>query len=278
MTVKVVTVVKDDLIGLQRTTKSVREQSIPVSWILVIPNTPSNTRVFAESLKAQGIVQDIIDDEGLGVYPAMNISIWKSHPDDWIWFLNAGDTFAAKDSYNIVNHFIEKTTCKWIYGGHFLGTDSGTIIGEVPAPIEFEASNQLFAHKYVSHQSVVFNSRLLKLLDGFDDNFKIAADWELMVRASKICKGERIPEFLSVFYMGGLSTINRQRGNLELLKIRHVNLPKKYVFKSYFWFLYRSMRNFLVQKVEVFNPEAANAIRKFRFKLRKLWRDPRDNF
>jgi hypothetical protein len=229
-------------------------------------------------MKDKGIVQDIFYDQGMGVYPAMNISIWNSRPDDWIWFLNAGDTFAAKDSYKIVNKVIEKTKSKWIFGGHLLGTDSGAIIGEVPAPIEFEPSNQLFARKYVSHQSAIFNVRLLQLLEGFNEHFKIAADWELMVRAWKVSKGERITEFLSVFYMGGLSTVNRKQGNLELLRIRNEMLPKKFRFKSYFWFIYRTLRNHFVQKMEDIYPESANAIRKIRLKLRKILRDRRDKF
>jgi hypothetical protein len=159
-----------------------------------------------------------------------------------------------------------------------LGTDAGGMIGEISAPKEFKPSNQLFAHKYVSHQSVVFNAGLLQNLGGFNHHFKIAADWELMVRAWKISKGERIPESLSIFFMGGLSTANRSRGNLELLKIRNANLAKKYIFKSYCWFLFRIIRNYFVQKVEFINPEAANTIRIIRFKLRKILRGRRDYF
>ena len=273
MRVKVVTVVKDDLEGIKRTTESVIRQKIPVYWIVVTPKANSYLNEYLESNKLAGVVKVVIDDDGLGVYPAMNQSIAWCEKEDWIWFLNAGDTFADNNSYVKAINAIEETTHSWVYGGHLLGSDSGGIIAEIPAPKEFKLSNQLFSRKYISHQSVIFNAQFLQNLKGFNTHYKIAADWDLMVRAWRICKGERIPEILSIFYMGGLSTFNRQKGNQELLEIRNVQLHKKYIFKNYWWYFYRSGRNYIVRKFEILDPEMANSIRKFRFfthkKLRK---------
>ena len=72
--------------------------------------------------------------------------------------------------------------------------------------------------------------------------------------------------------MGGLSTFNRQKGNQELLEIRNVQLHKKYIFKNYWWYFYRSGRNYIVRKFEILDPEMANSIRKFRFFTHKKLR------
>jgi len=272
MRVNVVTVVKDDLEGIRRTAKSVIQQSILVPWIVVSPRGYPGISEYIEGLKLDGIVVTIIEDDGLGVYPAMNQAINWCAKEDWIWFLNAGDTFADKDSYSTVVSVIPRTTKNWVYGGHFLASDSGSIISEMPAPKQFKSSNQLFSRKYISHQSVIFKAQFLQRLNGFNTQYKIAADWDLMARASQICNGDRIPETLSIFYLGGLSTYSRQKGNQELLKIRSIQLSKKYIIKSYWWFFYRAGRNYVVRRLEIANPEKANSIRRFRFLVRKKLR------
>jgi hypothetical protein len=272
MSVNVVTVVKNDLEGIWRTSKSVIQQNIPVHWIIVTPSGYPDISAYIEGLKLDGLVKAIIEDDGLGVYPAMNQAIEWCAKEDWIWFLNAGDTFADKNSYSKVVNAIAKTTKNWVYGGHFLASDSGSIIAEMSTPKQFKSSNQLFSRKYISHQSAIFNTEFLENLKGFNTDYKIAADWDLMTRASQICEGERLPETLSVFYLGGLSTYSRQKGNQELLKIRSIQLSKKYIIKSYWWFFYRAGRNYIVRRLEIANPEKANSIRRFRFLVRKKLR------
>jgi hypothetical protein len=272
MSVNVVTVVKDDLEGIRRTAKSVIQQSIPVHWIVVTPRGYPDISEYIEGLKLDGTLFAIIEDDGLGVYPAMNQAISWCAKEDWIWFLNAGDTFADKDSYSKVVSVIARTTKNWVYGGNFLASDSGSIITEMPAAKQFKSSNQLFSRKYISHQSAIFKAQFLQRLNGFNTKYKIAADWDLMARASQICKGDRIPETLSIFYLGGLSTYSRQKGNQELLKIRRIQLSKKYIIKSYWWFFYRLVRNYIVRRLEIANPEKANSIRRFRFLVRKKLR------
>jgi hypothetical protein len=272
MSVNIVTVVKGDLEGIRRTAKSVMQQSIPVNWIVVTPSGYPDVSEYIEGLKLDGIVVAIIKDDGLGVYPAMNQAISWCAQEDWIWFLNAGDTFADKDSYSKVDSVVASTTKKWVYGGHFLASESGRIITEIPAAKQFKSSNQLFSRRYISHQAAIFKAEFLHRLNGFNTNYKIAADWDLMARASQICNGDRIPETLSVFYLGGLSTHSRQRGNQELLKIRRKQLSKKYIIKSYWWFFYRSGRNYIVRKLEIVDPEKANSIRRFRFTIRRKLR------
>ena len=268
MCVVVITVVKDDLSGLMRTEKSIREQSAPVNWVLVTPEDSSETHNYAKDLLANNIVSRVIQDFSVGVYSAMNTAIENSNPLDWIWFLNAGDEFGSKDSYGQISEAASKTSKRWIYAGHFLGSEQGMILGEVPTPERFRIRNQLFARKYVSHQSTIFRQDFLSELKGFRTEFKIAADWDLLVRASRVDEGERIPETISVFYMGGVSTAERQIGNSELLKLRNEFLGYRYRIQSYYWYSYRWVRNETVQLVERKHPETANRIRKIRLSLR----------
>lgn len=272
MGVKVITVVKDDLDGLKRTERSIRSQTKKVSWILVTPNDNSTTWEYSKNLKDNGFVDQIILDQAHGVYAAMNQVINKTQGDDWMWFLNAGDEFATTSSYEIVWKHTQITEHKWMYGGHFLGSYNFTIIGEIKPPERFKPSNQLFSKKYISHQSVIFKTKFLQELGGFNDDYKIAADWDLLVRASKVDPGLRVPETLSIFYMGGLSTRARQLGNLELLRLRKIHLGPLYWVKNYYWFGFRWVRNKIVLGIESRFPLVSDSVRRIRLKIKSRYK------
>jgi putative colanic acid biosynthesis glycosyltransferase len=268
MNLVIVTVVKNDLNGLIKTQQSILNQSVPVVWNVVTPFDHSETHQKSLELYGKGHLANIIEDEGNGVYSAMNQAIRASFPQDWLWFLNAGDEFAANNSYQIAFENVSVSYLRWAYGGHFLGSESGQRLGELAAPTEFKVSNQLFSKSFISHQATIFQASFLKELGGFNPVYRIASDWDLMSRASKVEPAMRIKESLSVFYMGGLSTRSRQQSNLELLELRMRHLPKRYLPKSYMWFFYRSFRNKFVQSIERKAPETINFIRRIRLKHR----------
>lgn len=267
MSLLIVTVVKNDLLGLKRTEASIRRQSQDVKWTIVSPPDHSDTFHYALGLKEEGLVAKVLPDSGNGIYSAMNLAISESEEEDWLWFLNAGDELARNDSLALVENHILEARAKWIYGGHKLGSDSGLVLGEVKSPIAFRVENQLFAKKYISHQATIFKNQFLQELGGFRENLRIAADWDLMVRASKIDKGHRIEETISIFYMGGESTLQRRVGNRELLLLRREHLAARFSIMSYLWFVYREFRNYLVQCLETRSPEQANRIRILRIKF-----------
>ena len=260
--------VKNDLLGLQRTEASVRRQTLPLKWLVITPEDLSATHLYVCNLRAENLVTTFISDKGNGIYPAMNLAIQESSKNEWLWFLNAGDEFASENSAELVMKHIKKSQTRWLFGGNKLGSSEGKILGENRPPKLFEPRNQLFSKKYVSHQSVIFKNDFLQELGGFREQFKIAADWDLLVRASKIDTGKRIENIISVFYMGGLSTHSRKKSNRELLILRKEHLEKRYLLKSHSWYFYREIRNFFIQFFEVTYPSKVNKIRSTRLLIR----------
>ena len=273
MSVVVITLAKNDLEGLRRTSRSVLMQSLKVTWQIVTPNDGSPTHQLANEMIQKGLASKVIEDEGLGIYHAMNLGISWLEEDDWVWFLNSGDEFGTQDSYRLVADAIYLCRNRWVYGGHLLGSSNGKILGEIPPPKIFEPKNQLFARHHISHQSTIFEAKFIRELGGFNESYKLAADWDLMVRASKVDLGFSIPAPISTFYMGVISTKSRAVGNRELLQLRHSHLPTKFIIKSYIWFYYRTWRNAIVQLSESTLPNQANIIRKARIRLKKRLND-----
>jgi hypothetical protein len=268
LTLQVITVVKDNLPGLLLTERSILGQSSRVSWILVTPNDDSTTFHYAQLLSSAQIVSEVILDKHHGIYAAMNQAISSADSEDWLWFLNAGDEFADTNTYQLVNQCAQKSINNWLYGGYFLGSQSGNILGEFKAPKKFKASNQLFAKEYISHQSTIFRAKFLKDLGGFNVKLQIAADWDLMVRASKLDPGISIGKTVSIFYLGGMSTKARQIANVELLQLRKKYLGRRLILRNYSFFFYRFFRNYLVLTLEAIVPDIVNFIRKLKFKYR----------
>ncbi len=256
---------KNDLPGLKRTEASIRAQSVRLSWLVITPADSSTTYRHVSNLIAEGLITDYIPDNGGGIYSAMNLAIKESQKNDWLWFINAGDEFADKKSAELVVNYINESQAKWLFGGNKIGSSKGKILGENPSPKFFDRTNQLFSKKYVSHQSTIFKNGFLQELGGFREHLKIAADWDLMVRASSIDAGQRISEVISVFYMGGLSTLSRKKANKELLALRKEHLEKGYALKSNSWFVYREIRNFIVQSFELKCSTKVDKIRRIRF-------------
>lgn len=269
MSLILVTVVKNDFDNLGVTAASIQAQSTEVDWLIVTPFDGSRTFAYCQELKKRHFVKDVIKDNGGGIYPAMNLALSIVSKDDWVWFLNAGDVFPDRNTYSSICTLIAKNRSKWIYGSHTLATVDGKILGDWVAPKKFQIEKQLFAEEHISHQATVFKNELLLDLGGFNTKYEVAADWDLIARASKIDAGERVAQSLCIFRLGGFSSVNRQKGNRELFMIRLEHLQKRYLVKSVIWFCYRGIRNQLVLMAENSFPNLTDSLRRSKSHLRK---------
>ena len=74
-------------------------------------------------------------------------------------------------------------------------------------------------------------------LGGFDESYKIAADWDLIVRAMLAAKPTTWSHPLAVFQLGGLSQANIARAHQELKELRRIHLGQtlKQNVLDYLW-------------------------------------------
>jgi hypothetical protein len=245
----------------------VKEQNSRVIWRVVSPSSDFEIKDLLHELLRLNIINKLIEDKGLGVYHAMNQAVFEANETEWIWFLNAGDQFSSTTSYERIQNQIKEISNRWIFGGHILAAENGDVLGVRNAPNSVQPHRQLFAKDYVSHQGVVMNVGFIEELGRFNTQLKIAADWDLIVKACLVDPGFRIKEPLAIFYMGGLSTRGRQQSNLELRRLRSMYLGRQFILESYSWFAYRWFRNMLVMRVEGRFPVFLNKWRRLRLKF-----------
>ena len=261
----VITIVKEDSEGLSITAQSIEIQSLRPAWLVVCPNTENETSILAYQKLKDGVVTRVEHDAGGGIYSAMNYAISLINQNQWILFLNSGDTFLNENICEQILRSLKGYAGKWAFGGHVKANVSGEILGSSIPNSPFSITKQLFAKDFVSHQAFICKAEEMRAVGGFDERYKVAADWDLMVRVALRSEGKVLPNEICVFRLGGFSTKMRHRSNIELLGLRFKYLPRSMQLLSLVWFMVRLVRNQLLIIAESISPKFLNKMRKRKY-------------
>ena len=163
-----------------------------------------------------------ISEKDHGIYDAFNKG-WKMAKGDWVHYLGSDDLLTMdgmgklvaelEDSYAIVTgdvylHRPDGTTRKQQYNGYF-----------------------------GCHQGVVMQRIAINILGGFDERYRIMADYDLMVRNFK--SGNKVKNtrfFLATFNVGGESQklSSQWKKMIERYRINKIHRMKTFPFMSSF--------------------------------------------
>ncbi len=233
----VVTVVKDDVEGLQTTLLSVCAQSIPKAAldVLVIdggflPQVRMCVQACAGEKDAHAVRH--VCGEDTGIYDAMNKGIGDAH-GDWILFLNTGDVFCDATALMRVRSAMERygdfaderKDYAYVAAAFYENLRNGlvpkNVVSQNALPCAMPTSHQaLFIRKHVAMQHL------------FDLRYKVCADAHQMARVLKT--GKKIffsDERIVTVQAQGYSTNNFASMMRERIRIQRE--------------LYPSMRDFL---------------------------------
>ncbi len=238
MFLSIVTVVKDDLVGLQETRDSIEKQDWD-GWEHVIVYAPSNdgSDDFAQALQDGRTAA--IREEQHGIFSAMNLGL-EAAQGRYVQFLNSGDVLYAPDSLSRVRASL--TSELWGVGDFVIR--AGSDARHFPAPC---VSNPMDIARFrvrMCHPATIFDRMLLRNLGGYDTNVTIAADFDLMLRASLVTYPVPIAGTVAEFRRGGVSS---QR---PLASLHQANRVRRRVLgmeggsraRDYAWSGYRIMR------------------------------------
>lgn len=116
----------------------------------------------------------IISEPDDGIYDAFNKG-WKAAHGDWIYYLGADDELLPNAFDRLLNES-EHTDC--IYGNVFLRDEKNQL-----SQFHSKPANVLPKAMCCSHQAILMKKSVLESLNGFDCQFKVSADYELLLRA-----------------------------------------------------------------------------------------------
>jgi glycosyltransferase involved in cell wall biosynthesis len=206
----IITVVKDDPIGFERTRSSVLSQTLKnFEWVVVDSSAEPLTQM-------KDAIYSWVEPEG--IFPAMNIGINLS-AGTFVYFLNAGDIFMEPNSIEQVLPVLTKD-CDALICDVLFVYENGDVVLPPPLNMELEASYYFARGRFPPHQGLICRRTVLTTLGGFNTQFKIAADFDLFLRvfhAARVCYE---PLVIAKFYTGGTSSKSWVRAQREFHKSR----------------------------------------------------------
>ncbi len=246
MRVSLITVCYNSEKTIARTLDSVKNQTYGnIEYIIIDGGSKDRTLEIISEKFGNGVV--LVSELDKGMYDAINKGI-RLATGDVIGLLNSDDAFADSNSLErLISGFTENTDV-------------------VYADVHFVRSNGSRSRYYSSwffkpwlfrfgimpaHPTVYIKSELAKSLEPYRLDFKIAADYEYLIRLFRKAKRTRYLKFSAVeMFEGGLSTRNWRSNVLiskEIVRACTMNgigtnlffVLLKYPFKLMNKFLYR---------------------------------------
>ena len=179
----------------------------------------------------------LISEPDTGIYNAMNKGAVKAS-GQYLIFMNGGDRFACADALLMAS---KAPKAQMLYGDVYLSNTSGDV---KTYPDVVESGYML--RKMIPHQTTFYERTTFEAVGGYDESYKIAADYDLYVRLFELerISHQHIPHPIAIFDLEGISNSKEFR---QLRKQENHLIRKKY-FKSYRYSLKscrQEIRNFL---------------------------------
>lgn len=244
--ISIITVNYNDKAGLQKTIKSVAEQSFKDFEFFVMDggSTDGSKELLEENA---ALFTRWLSEPDRGIYHAMNKGI-KMAKGEYLLFLNSGDSLYHSEVLAQVDQ--EITGEHGIYYGDIIYDEiSKQTVRTFPDRLTFG----FFYEHNLSHQASFIKRTLFDEFFYYNESFKIVSDWEFFIYA--ICKKDvpyqHINNILTNYDATGLSS--NVDNHVMMRKEREVTLEKYFAaFKDDYIFFpelqQKRMKQFLILK------------------------------
>ena len=225
MKVSIITVVFNNALTIQDTISSIINQNICVHEHLIIDggSTDGTLRIIQDNFDL-GV--SLISEPDEGIYDAMNKGIRLAF-GDIIGFLNSDDVYYDETTLNQVSRVFEADPTLEIVYGDLVYVRQHNLDSIVRTWRSRPFNARYFGDGHVPpHPSFFVKRKILLETGGFDQQFKLAADYELMFRLLEIEKRRSfyLPSILVKMRLGGAtnrSASNIRLGNQEIVAAWH---------------------------------------------------------
>lgn len=208
---------------LQRCIDSVAEQTYPHKELIVMDGGSTDGTV--EILKANSDKITYWESErDRGISHAWNKALDRAR-GEWICFLGADDYFYEPDVLKLMSPYLARAypPTRVVYGQVAVVTDKGNLLG-MPAKPWQELRPHFFLGMNIPHQGVFQHRSLFEVHGYFDESFRIAGDYELLMRELVSAEALFVPGVVvTAMQYGGLSTIP-SLARRALVEFRHAQV------------------------------------------------------
>lgn len=214
----IVTVVKDDPDGLERTLHSLLGADLAHIEHLIIDSSANLAHVPAR-VAALGLPSRVVWTKPEGVYAAMNSGMAEA-TGEFIHYLNAGDELASPGILPRLRLLLQDTNATWLDGAVEIVGAFGDVVVTPPWDYEQERTWAFSRGRFPAHQGTVVRTDALRSIGGFDTSFTVVADYAAFLHLTRVSAPLRFDGAIARFHEGGISTTRWARSLREFHRAR----------------------------------------------------------
>ncbi len=229
LALSIVTVVRRDFAGLERTLASLGQLDHRVEVVVI----EGDDTIWAESERLQDRFRQRLPSlrwlrqPDNGIYAAMNKGVMMA-AGRWVWFLNAGDSSTSPTSLTSLIDLLGGVAdgSEWVLGNTNVRDSTGTLLRVKPAA-DYSAAQLLLGTYTPCHQAVITSRAALARHGGFDTRYSVAADYRLFLQLVSAGSHPEPLAFDVNFLHGGKSHQARARSVREYARARNEVLGRR---------------------------------------------------
>lgn len=193
----IITVCRNEAARIRKTAESVVGQTNQdFEWIVIDGASTDETVEVLNEYRSRTTY--FVSEPDGGIYEAMNKGL-RVAQGEYVYFLNSGDELAAPDV--LERAFVRNEPPADILYGDSLRPDGSGGWKELPQPDEWTVA--LFFGMGICHQTLFYKKGLFDTLGGYDERYRIIADWDFNFRVLLAGRSTRHLPFPVVRYAGG---------------------------------------------------------------------------
>jgi glycosyltransferase involved in cell wall biosynthesis len=202
---------------LGRCLDSVLAQTLPGIEVVVIDGGSSDGTA-AMLQKYGGRISYWVSEPDRGIYHALNKGLAHAH-GEWIHILGADDWLWSPDVVERAAPHLARAypPARIVYGEAAFVGERGETISVIGVPWERQR-RKFFAYMSLPHQAVFHHRSLFAQRGAFDETFRVAGDYDILLRELRHSDPVFVPGLLVAGYRFGAGTSSHPRNNLLVLR------------------------------------------------------------
>ncbi len=222
----------------EETIQSVINQTYPnVEYIIIDGGSTDGTLDIIK--KYEDYIDYWVSERDKGIYDAWNKAVSVAN-GEWIMFLGSDDTLVIDAVESYIKHIYNLSTyIEYISAKVDLINNDNKIIRTIGNAWNWTAFRR---YMNVAHVASLHNRKLFNKYGLFDMSYKIAADYELLLRAKKNLKASFLSKKVAFMRCDGASNnlIKKVLNETRSIKIRHSDISRLLIEIDYFIALIKS--------------------------------------
>lgn len=206
----VVTICRNAVAHIGGTLRSVIEQTARATIQYVVVDGASTDGTLDVLGRHAAGIDLLISEPDRGISDAFNKGV-RAAAGRWIIFVNGGDRLANADAVSRAMR-LARPELDVVYGQCVLETPAGEVLGVAGKPFSARAFR---ARMTLPHQSTFHNRNLFETYGLFDERFRVAMDYDLLLRPRRPLRTAFLAEPVAVMLTGGVSQSDDRRAYVE---------------------------------------------------------------